>query len=124
PGKRPLRTALSPRSLIRMRPLVQVQPGPKNPPLTSGNARRFDSRYQPDWRHPAAVRSRWHARDGRPHSDIRTHPGALGSSVRLETMHVGDQTGGGKAGQARIQVTTPLLGPPRNYGSATQSQIQ
>src|ERR687897_3203170 len=28
PGKTPVRTALSPRYLIRMRPLVQVQPGP------------------------------------------------------------------------------------------------
>jgi hypothetical protein len=30
PGKTPVRTALSPRYLIRMRPLVQVQPGPLN----------------------------------------------------------------------------------------------
>ena len=31
PGKTPVRTALSPRYLIRMRPLVQVQPGPLHP---------------------------------------------------------------------------------------------
>jgi hypothetical protein len=52
PGKTAVRTALSPRYLIRMRPLVQVQPGPQNRPLTSRNAGRLASRCQPDRMHP------------------------------------------------------------------------
>jgi hypothetical protein len=52
PGKTAVRTALSPRYLIRMRPLVQVQPGPENRPLTSRNAGRLASRCQPDRMHP------------------------------------------------------------------------
>ena len=38
PGKTPVRTALSPRYLIRMKSEVQVLPGPPKWPLTSGNA--------------------------------------------------------------------------------------
>jgi hypothetical protein len=37
---------------FRMRPLVQVQPGPQNRPLSSGNAGRSASRYQPNRMHP------------------------------------------------------------------------
>ena len=37
---------------IRMRPLVQVQPGPQNRPVTSGNAGRSVSRCQSNWMHP------------------------------------------------------------------------
>jgi hypothetical protein len=52
PAERLDSTALSRTSLIRMRPLVQVQPGPQNRLLTSGNAGRSASRWQPGRMHP------------------------------------------------------------------------
>jgi hypothetical protein len=46
--ERPDSTALSRRSLIKMRPLVQVQPGQQDQPVTSANAGHRVSRVQPN----------------------------------------------------------------------------
>jgi hypothetical protein len=52
PAELPNSTALGCRSLIRMRPLVQVQPGPQRPALTWANAGRIASARQPNRMHP------------------------------------------------------------------------
>ena len=95
PAERLVSTAPSRPSLIRMRPLVQVQPDPQNRLLTSGNAGRSASRWQPGPMHPVGdevlrafpllsrdnaserplcgSRFRWFGLDGRLHSGVRAH---------------------------------------------------
>ena len=96
PAEMLVSTALGRPSLIRMRPLVQVQPGPQNRPLTSADAGRSASRGQSNWMLPVrdevlrviAVLSRnsgseqpllrtycrGFASDGQPHCGDRTYP--------------------------------------------------
>jgi hypothetical protein len=62
PGETPLRMALSPGLPIRMRPLVQVQPGPQSCPLPAGTlVASLAVPAQPNRMHPVWMRSRGHS---------------------------------------------------------------
>src|SRR5512133_2543028 len=87
-----------------MRPLVQVQPGPQNQPLTSPNARRSASRCQSSRMHPSGdevyqchlVEILRNPYEQRFHPPLRVLPsGAMGCIAVAERASLGD----GRCGQ-------------------------